>query len=121
MIGTSGGGFDLMTESLSLCGMAEVPLVFYLAMRPGPSTGVATYTSQADLNLALYSGHGEFPRIVLAPGDPKEAIELTNQAFYFSQKFKIPSIIVSDKHLAESFYTLHDNPKLTKQGVEKNV
>ncbi|MFA4953153.1 MAG: 2-oxoacid:acceptor oxidoreductase family protein [Candidatus Pacearchaeota archaeon] len=114
MVGTSGGGFDLMTEGLSLCGIAEVPLVFYLAQRPGPATGAATYTSQGDLKMALNAGHGEFTRIVLAPGDPREAEELTNQAFYFSHKFKIPSIILGDKHLAESFYTLHKEAKITK-------
>lgn len=101
MIGTSGGGFDLMTESLSLSGMAEIPLVIYLAQRPGPSTGIPTYTSQGDLNMALHSGHGEFSRIVICAGDIEETINLTNQAFYFSQKYKIPSIILSDKHLAE--------------------
>jgi 2-oxoglutarate/2-oxoacid ferredoxin oxidoreductase subunit alpha len=105
MIGTSGGGFDLMTESLSLAGMAEVPLVIYLASRPGPSTGVATYTGQGDLQLARHSGHGEFPRIILAPGEPREAEELTSQAFYLSQKFGVPVIILSDKHLAESMYS----------------
>jgi len=113
MIGTSGGGFDLMTEALSLTGMAEVPLVIYLASRPGPSTGVATYTGQGDLQLARHSGHGEFNRIILAPGDPKECEELTSQAFYFSQKFRIPAIILSDKHLAESFYTLDDRAIIT--------
>ena len=81
MVGTAGGGFDLMTESLSFAAMTEVPLVFYLAQRPGPGTGVATYTSQGDLNLALYSGHGEFFRLVLAPGDNDECIKLTNDAF----------------------------------------
>lgn len=105
MIGTSGGGFDLMTESLSLAGIAESPLVIYLASRPGPSTGVATYTGQGDLDMARFSGHGEFPRMILAPGDPKECEELTSQSFYFSQKFGIPVIILSDKHLAESIYT----------------
>jgi 2-oxoglutarate ferredoxin oxidoreductase subunit alpha len=113
MVGTSGGGFDLMTEALSLSGMAEVPLVIYLSSRPGPSTGLATYTAQGDLSLALHAGHGEFNRIVLAPGDPKEAEELTSQAFYFSQKFKIPAIILSDKHLAESFYTFEEKPVIT--------
>ena len=113
MVGTSGGGFDLMTEALSLSGMAEVPLVIYLASRPGPSTGLATYTGQGDLSLALHAGHGEFNRIVLAPGDPREAEELTSQAFYFSQKFKIPTIILSDKHLAESFYTLEEKSVIT--------
>jgi len=114
MVGTSGGGFDLMTETLSLTGIAEVPLVIYLSQRPGPGTGVPTYTSQGDLNLARHSGHGEFQRVVLAPGNPKEAEELTNQAFYFSQKFKIPVIILGDKHLAESFYTLTEKAKITK-------
>ncbi len=113
MIGTSGGGFDLMTESLSLTGVAETPLVIYLASRPGPSTGVATYTAQGDLDLARHAGHGEFPRMVLAPGEPNEAQELTSQAFYFSQKFGIPVILLSDKHLAESLYTLEKNSIIT--------
>ena len=113
MIGTSGGGFDLMTESLSLTGIAEIPLVIYLASRPGPSTGVATYTGQGDLQLARYSGHGEFPRIVIAPGEPREAEELTSQAFYLSQKFGVPVIILSDKHLAESMYSSDESSKIT--------
>lgn len=112
MVGTSGGGFDLMTETLSLCGIAGVPLVFYLSQRPGPATGVATYTAQGDLNIAVYSGHGEFNRIVVAPGNPTETEELTNQAFYLSHKFKIPSVILTDKHLAESFYTSYIKPKI---------
>lgn len=113
MIGTSGGGFDLMTEALSLTGVADVPLVIYLASRPGPSTGVATYTAQGDLDLARHSGHGEFNRLVIAPGDPKECEELTSQAFYFSQKFGIPVIILSDKHLAEGLYTEEKNAVIT--------
>jgi len=113
MTGTSGGGFDLMTEALSLIGVADVPLVIYLASRPGPSTGVATYTAQGDLDLARHSGHGEFNRMVIAPGDPKECEELTSQAFYFSQKFGIPVIILSDKHLAEGLYTMDKEAKIT--------
>lgn len=114
MVGTSGGGFDLMTEALSLTGIAEIPLVLYLSQRPGPGTGVATYTGQGDLNMARHSGHGEFQRVVLAPGDPKEAGELTSHAFYFSQKYKIPCIIIGDKHLAESSYTLTESAKIVK-------
>jgi 2-oxoglutarate/2-oxoacid ferredoxin oxidoreductase subunit alpha len=105
MIGTSGGGFDLMSEGLSFQGMSKIPLVVYLAMRSGPGTGIPTYTSQADLNIALRAGHGEFPRIVIAPGDALECIEKTNEAFYFSQKFNCLSIILSDKHIAESTYS----------------
>ena len=112
MVGTSGGGFDLMTESISLTGIAEIPMVIYLSQRPGPATGIATYTGQGDLHIARHSGHGEFPRVVLAPGDPKECEELTSQAFYFSQVFGIPSIVIGDKHLAESFYTLVEKPKI---------
>ena len=112
MVGTSGGGFDLMTETISMSGIAEVPLVIYLSQRPGPGTGVATYTSQGDLNIARHAGHGEFNRVVLAPGDPIESQELTNQCFYFSQKFKIPTILVGDKHLAESFYSSEEKPKI---------
>ncbi len=114
MTGSSGGGFDLMTEALSMVGQAEVPLVIYLAQRVGPGTGSATYTEQADLNLALNAGHGEFPRLVVAAGDPIEAAELTSQAFYFSQKYKIPALILSDKHLAESGYTVDKKPEIVK-------
>jgi len=122
MVGTSGGGFDLMGETLSMAGMAGIPLVFYLAQRPGPGTNIATYQSQGDLDMARCSGHGEFCRVVFAPGDIKEAEELTAQAFYFSQRFQVPAIVLSDKHLAESFYTMDwkpkiiASPKLTKLG-----
>ncbi len=119
MIGTSGGGFDLMTEALSMTGQAEIPLVIFLSQRPGPGTGVATYTGQGDLQMARYSGHGEFSRMLLAPGDPIECEELTNQAFYFSQKYKIPAIVLSDKHLGESFYTLIEKAKILK--VKQNT
>lgn len=105
MIGSSGGGFDLMTEGLSFQGMSEIPLVVYLASRPGPGTGVPTYSTQADLDIALRAGHGEFPRIVIAPGDPTEAIEKTNEAFYLTEKYNVLSILLGDKHLAESQFS----------------
>lgn len=117
MVGTSGGGFDLMTEALSMSGMAEIPIVIYLAQRPGPSTGVATYTGQGDLKLALNAGHGEFSRIVIAPGDPEEAEEAVNLCFYLSEKFRVPCILLGDKHLGESKYTITEKPKLMK--IEK--
>jgi len=111
MVGTSGGGFALMTEALSLAGMSEVPLVAYLAQRTAPSTGVPTYTSQGDLKLALNCGHGEFPRIVIAPGDPQEAIIRAQEAFYLSSKYRTLVVIVSDKHLGESNYTFNELKK----------
>ena len=114
MVGTSGGGFCLMTEALSMCGIAGIPVVFYLAQRAGPASGVATYTAQADMNFARHAGHGEFARILLAPGDPIECEELVSQSFYLTQKFGIPGILISDKHLAESYYTAEKKPVITK-------
>jgi len=111
MVGTSGGGYDLMTEALSMQGMAELPLVVYLASRPGPGTGIPTYTTQADLDVALRGGHGEFPRIVVAPGTPEQAAQKTNEAFYLSQKFNTLSIVLSDKHLGESEFSFKEEKR----------
>jgi len=121
-IGTSGGGYDLMTEGLSFQGQSEIPLVCYLCSRPGPGTGVPTYTSQADLDIALRGGHGEFPRVVIAPGDPIECIEKTNEAFYLAEKFNTLSIILSDKHLAESEFSSDKKPnKIIPVNVKRKI
>jgi 2-oxoglutarate ferredoxin oxidoreductase subunit alpha len=101
---TSGGGFALMGEGLSLSGITETPMVVYLAQRPGPATGLPTRTEQGDLELASYSGHGEFPRIVLAPGDPKECFDLARVAFDLADRFQVPVIVLSDQYLADSYF-----------------
>ncbi len=106
MCGTSGGGFDLMTEGISLAGMVELPIVVHLGQRTGPSTGVPTYTAQSDLNVALYGGHGDFNRIVIAPGDPEESYRATLEAFFLSEKCCVPVILLTDKHLLESNFTV---------------
>lgn len=108
MVGTSGGGFALMTEAFSLAGMTELPIVVYLGQRGAPSTGLATHTAQGDLKFAINAGHGEFPRIVLAPGDAQEAVVRTQEAFYLTSKYHVPVIILTDKHLAESDYTFDE-------------
>jgi 2-oxoglutarate ferredoxin oxidoreductase subunit alpha len=105
MTGTSGGGFDLMSESLSMQGQSGIPLCVYLASRPGPATGVPTYTAQSDLDIALRAGHGEFPRFVVAPGDANEAVKLANEALYLTYKHNTLGIILADKHLAESGFS----------------
>jgi 2-oxoglutarate/2-oxoacid ferredoxin oxidoreductase subunit alpha len=105
MTGTSGGGFALMVEGLSLAAMTETPLVIALAQRPGPATGLPTRTEQADLLYALHSGHGEFPRAIFAPGSPEQAFYLVNKAFHISQKYQIPVFIVTDQYLADSQWT----------------
>ncbi|MGC9133075.1 MAG: 2-oxoacid:acceptor oxidoreductase subunit alpha [Nanopusillaceae archaeon] len=102
MVGSSGGGIDLMAEAISLSGMSEIPIVIYWAQRYGPSTGMATHTDQSDLLESLYIGHGEFPKIVVAPGDPAEAFERTIEAFHFAYKYNTPAIILSDLFLGES-------------------
>ena len=106
MCGTSGGGFDLMTEALSLSGMTEIPFVCVIAQRPGPATGAPTMTAQGDLNLAVFAGHGEFPRIVIALSDPTDAFYLTGKAFNLAEKYQTPVLLLTDKYLAESNFSI---------------
>lgn len=105
MAGTSGGGFCLMAESLGLAGMAEIPLVILEGQRPGPATGLPTRTEQGDLKFVLSAHQGDFPRIVIAPGDPPESFRLTFDAFNLADRYQTPVIILTDKHLAESSWT----------------
>lgn len=113
MTGSSGGGFALMVEGLSLAAMTETPIVVALAQRPGPATGLPTRTEQADLNFALYTAHGEFPRVIFAPGTPEQAFYLTNKAFELSEKYQIPVFILTDQYLADSQWT-HDGFDLSR-------
>jgi 2-oxoglutarate ferredoxin oxidoreductase subunit alpha len=99
---TSGGGFALMCESMSLSGMTETPAVIYLAQRPGPATGLPTRTEQGDLDLALHAGHGAFARIILAPGDAQECIDMAYLAFEMADRFQTPVVLLSDQYLADS-------------------
>lgn len=102
MVATSGGGFALMVEGLSLAGMVEAPLVIDLGMRVGPATGMPTYTEQGELLFAIHAGHGEFARIILAPGDAEEAYTLTTMAFNLADRYQIPVFVLTDKYLNES-------------------
>ena len=104
-VGTSGGGFCLMTEGVSLAGMSEIPVTIVMGQRPGPSTGMPTYTSQGDLHFILNAGQGEFPRLVVAPGDLEEAYTWSATALMLSWKYQVPSIILTDKTLAEGAYS----------------
>ena len=104
-VGTSGGGFCLMTEGLSFSGMAELPVVVLLGQRPGPSTGLPTYTGQTELNFALAAGQGEFTRLVVAPGDSEEAYYWSALSMKLAWKYQIPAIILCDKTLNEGTYS----------------
>ena len=101
-VGTSGGGLALMVESISFAGITEIPLVVFLAQRPGPATGMPTWTEQGDLLFTIFSGHGEFQKIVLAPGDNEEMIELTAKAFNLADIYQLPVVVMSDMLLSES-------------------
>jgi 2-oxoglutarate ferredoxin oxidoreductase subunit alpha len=106
MVTTSGGGFALMVEGLSLAGMLETPVVIHLGQRPGPATGLPTRSEQADLLFVLHAGHGEFPRIILAPGKIEDAFYLTQKAFNLADKYQIPVFILTDQYLVDSYYNI---------------
>ena len=103
MVATSGGGFALMTEAVSLAGMTETPVVIVVAQRPGPSTGLPTRTEQGDLEFVLHAGHGEFPRAVYAPGSVEQCFDVTREAFLIAEKSRGPVFILTDQFLADSY------------------
>ena len=103
---TSGPGFSLMSEGMGYAGMNEVPVVVTLYSRGGPSTGLPTRHEQGDLRFALHTGHGEFPRLVLASGDLEETFYDTVRAFNYAERYQTPVIHIVDKALANSDATL---------------
>lgn len=108
MTSSSGGGFALMVEGLSLAGMTETPVVIGFGQRPGPATGLPTRTEQADLQFVLYSAHGEFPRVVFAPSTPEQAFYLTNKAFDLAEKYQVPVFVIFDTYLADTAWTFRE-------------
>ncbi len=117
MTGTSGGGFSLMVEGLSLSAMTETPIVIAMGQRPGPATGFPTRSEQGELQFLISAGHGEFPRVIFAPGTPREAFYLTNKAFDLAERFQIPVFILFDTYLADTQWTFEgfDMSKLRYQ------
>jgi 2-oxoglutarate ferredoxin oxidoreductase subunit alpha len=115
---TSGGGFALMVEALALAGITETPVVIAEAQRPGPATGLPTWTEQGDLDFLRHAGHGEFIRVILAPGDPQEAFDLTALAFNLAEKWQIPVFILVDKYIAEGHQSIAE-PKIDKIKIDR--
>ena len=107
---TSGGGFSLMVEALSLTGMIESPAVIILAQRPGPSTGLPTRTAQGEYNFIRHAGHGYFSRILLAPKNISECFELTARAFDLAEKYQVPVFIMTDQLLMDAQATVAPFP-----------
>jgi 2-oxoglutarate ferredoxin oxidoreductase subunit alpha len=120
MVATSGGGFALMTEALSLAGMLETPVVIAVGMRPGPATGMPTRTEQGDLDFVLSAGHGEFPRLVLSPGSPEEAFDLAQHAMDLAEAYQAPAILLTDQHLADTIVDM-DPEKFEIRPMRRHV
>jgi 2-oxoglutarate ferredoxin oxidoreductase subunit alpha len=117
-VGSASGGFALMQEAFSFAGMAELPIVVAVSQRQAPATGSPTHSSQSDLRFVIHAGHGEFPRIVIAPGDPEESFQAGADALNLAWKFKIPVIVLLDKILSEHMMTsILDQPSIS---VERN-
>ncbi len=116
---TSGPGFALMVEGIGLAAITEAPgpvLVMY--QRGGPSTGLPTRQEQADLQFVLHPAHGDFPHVVVAPGDHHECFEDTFSAFNWAERFQLPVIVLSDKMLASSLATI-DELKLLDGTIDR--
>lgn len=111
LIGTAGGGFDLMTETVSLSGITETPFMCVIAQRPGPATGLPTWTSSSDLNIAVYAGHGEYTRLVLAASDIESCFTLTQVGLNLAEKYQIPVLLLTEKQIAESIYQVDKLPE----------
>jgi len=105
LVGTSGGGFCLMTEALGLAAVTETPLVIVVSMRPGPSTGLPTRTEQGDLSFVLYAGQGDFPRAVLAPGTPAQGFALMAKALNLADRWQLPVFLLTDQYFADTQFT----------------
>lgn len=108
MCATSGGGFSLMVEALGLAGVSESAVVVGLFTRPGPATGLPTWTEQSDLRFAIHAAQGEFPRVVLAPGDHAQAFELTWKAFNLADQLQTPVIVLGDSYLSDNKQTVRE-------------
>jgi 2-oxoglutarate ferredoxin oxidoreductase subunit alpha len=102
MVATSGPGQSLMTEGIGHAGQAEIPLVVVECQRVGPSTGEPTKNEQSDLNHVVYGSHGEFPRLVLAPGTATECFFMTIEALNLAEKYQLPVFILLDQALCQN-------------------
>lgn len=106
LVPTSGGGFALMVEAVSLSAISETPVVVVIGQRPGPATGLATRTEQGELLFVLHAGHGEFPRAIFSPGTVEECFFLTRRALELAEKYQGPIFILTDHFLADSYMDL---------------
>jgi 2-oxoglutarate ferredoxin oxidoreductase subunit alpha len=110
-VATSGGGFALMNEAISFGGMVGAGVVYFVGQRPGPATGMPTWTAQGELLYSVFAGHGEFAKIVMAPGNTEECLEMGRKSLNLANKYDVPVIVLSDKILCESSKNISDPEK----------
>ena len=106
MTATAGPGFSLMQEAISAGGITETPMVIVLCTRGGPATGLPTRQGQEELNEAVFGGHGDFARIVLAASEPTQCFYIMEKVFNLAERYQCPVFLVIDKMLAQSSYTV---------------
>ncbi len=129
MCATAGGGFALMVEGFGMAGVSESAIVVGVFTRPGPATGLPTWTEQSDLRYVLHAAQGEFPRVVLAPGDRTDAFNLSWRAFNLADQLQTPVVILGDTYLSDNresvpYFDLEavtvDRGKLVSEGDVKD-
>ena len=98
--GSSGPGISLKTEALGWAIMAEMPLVIIDVQRGGPSTGMPTNIEQSDLNIAVNGGHGDAPRVVIAPANVEDCFYMAIEAVNIARKYSVPVILLTDQGIA---------------------
>ena len=121
MCGTSGGGFALMTEAIGQAGMIEAPVIFIEVQRGGPSTGIPTKTEQADLNQVFGASQGDFPRIIIAPGDTRDCFHTVVEAFNLAEKYQLPVIIISDLLVSEHPETIEPDDLMYPVPIDRGA
>jgi 2-oxoglutarate ferredoxin oxidoreductase subunit alpha len=109
MVGTSGGGFALMVEALSMAAQSETPILIIESQRAGPSTGMPTYNLQSDLRFVLTAGHGDFLRFVIAPGDAEQCLYYSGLGLNLAWKYQTPVILLLDKDISENTFTVNES------------
>jgi 2-oxoglutarate ferredoxin oxidoreductase subunit alpha len=118
-VATSGGGFDLMMETISCSGITETPMVVIVSQRTGAGTGVPTWTGAGDINSTIKGGHGSFPRCVISVSDATDSYTLAQKALNIAEQYQIPVMLMTEKQISESLFNIEDLPKPIK--IERSL
>ena len=105
MTSTSGPGVSLMNETIGLAYYAEIPCVFFIIQRGGPSTGLPTRTQQADISLMYNASHGDTRHIILIPHDMNSCFDIARQSFNYADRFQTPVFVAMDLDLGMNYWS----------------